>query len=199
MAEVNADDDWHKMVMEALRRSPPRRYPTNAYYDPRFRSAVYTDAELNDPDKRREILAIDPGTRFDVESINDENISDFWYIGVPNNRFHLYWFHLVRNRSASHFDKVGSFAAKVKETNRRNAPAPLLLILADQFRKKEYIRLRGEAVKSVQRQFGRFETMIDLEPETEEAEAILKESLSAFLTRMQGTFLAFLTLANLSV
>ena len=197
MAKVNDDDEWNKMVMEALRRSPPTRIPTNAYYDPRLRSALYSDAELNNPDTRREIHALNPDTRFDVASMNDDNISDYWYIGVPNKSYHRYWFHLVRNRSASHFDKVGSFAANLKSSNTFNAPPHLLLLLADKFRKAEYVRLRGEAVQSAQRQYGRFETMADLEPEMEEAEAILKESLSAFLTRMQGTFLAFMAITKL--
>jgi len=168
----------------------PVRLPESAYYGPHQRSAVYTHKNLRNWKLRIGIVNWVPGTRFDYDGIKDDTVWQYWYIGKPMAIFPVFYYHDVRFRAGKDFDSKGSFVEKWKQDIfPEQSPPPLLMKLADQHRKAEYVNLMGAAVIAVQHKYSKFETLIDLEPEAIRADEILNESLPAFVERMSDTFI----------
>jgi hypothetical protein len=187
-------DGWYEDVLAAAEISPPRRFSADAHLfgSARSRGAEFTHAELNSSSRRRRIQEENPERNFDYSQMRDDNIDEYSYVGTPMKIFPKYWYHLTRNRSAKQFEKYAEkFVDMFREANPKTPP-PLVLQLADRFRKAEYVRLHGEAVLSVQRKYSPFETFIHLEPEIREAHDILRESYPVFKARMRPMFIDFL-------
>jgi hypothetical protein len=187
---------WNREVLEQLRANPPIRHDDDWYRrNQRQHSAFFTHAQLRNQNFRQKILRLYPGTRFRYSEMTDDNIYDYWYVGIPQKIWPKFWFHLTRHHAANYFDRAGSFVAQLKIRYGRdvfqNCPPPLLILLADQIRRSEYIRLKGEALIGVQRKFSVFETFVHLEPAEILANQIFDETLPEFLERMGPEFIRF--------
>jgi hypothetical protein len=158
-----------------------------------FWDRVYTHKQLRNLNFRRKILRVKPDTRFRYSEMNDANVSEYWYIGIPMKIFPNYYYHKVRHQAANQFDKEGSFVAQLKTRYGPNvfdnSPPPLLLLVADQMRRSDVIRLKGQAVRAVQAKYSIFETKVCLEDEEILANEILNETLPEFLDRMGPDFI----------
>jgi len=159
--------------------------PTN-YDDPIFHCRRYSPEELENPELRAKILSEAPDTRFDPENMTEDNISSFWYKGIPDSDFPRYWSLLMQRNAGLTFDQEGSFVKKCKER-----PVPLFLVMADRFRKAEYKRLIGEAVSNAQ-QVHPFNTTTWYEPKEVEAAQVLSETVTAFKDRIGPDYARFL-------
>jgi hypothetical protein len=157
--------------------------PKSGYYDPRFRSAEFTHRELRSFTKRQQILQEMPWTNFNVEEMNDDNLHEFWYIGVPQQAYGRKAYHTARELAATHFDKEGSFVKRFADSK---SPPPLVLIIADRQRRQEYITLKGRAIQSLHRRHHIFLSDASREPEDRKAEDILTESVAEYLSRMDN-------------
>jgi hypothetical protein len=184
---------WHKDVLHQTREDPPIMHDDDWFLSNRgFWDRVYTHKQLRNLNFRRKILRVKPDTRFRYSEMNDANVSEYWYIGIPMKIFQTYQFHKVRHQAAKQFDKEGSFIAQLKTRYGpdvfENTPPPLVLLVADQMRRSDFIRLKGQAVRSVQSKFSIFETKVDLEDDDILANEILDETLPEFLDRMGPAF-----------
>jgi hypothetical protein len=185
---------WRQMVHEQLRENPPMRRNDEWWINHRgYHDAVYTHSQLRNLYFRRKILRHNPDTLFRYSEMTDANVGRYWYVGVPMRIYPKYLFHKVRSHAARSFDKYGSFIAQLKtrygNSIFENSPPPLVILVADQIRRSEYIRLKGEAVRAVQLKYSIFETLTDLEDEDIQAAEIYDETLPEFLDRMGPEFL----------
>ena len=181
--------EWKAMVRQQLRDDPPHRRKTKEYYKPPNCSTEFNHFELRSSWKRRQILALHPETIFDYSLMTEDNLQSFWYIEVPMAIWPKYWRLLIRNRAGAYFDRAGSFVQKLSTDRSLHSPPPLLLLLADRFRRQEYVNLKEQALVAVQKKYSPFETNTSCEEEEEQAENILEETLPEFLDRMGTTFI----------
>jgi len=182
-------DPWKSEARRNLADNPPGRLPLAAFFKPEYRQAVFTRAELKSRRKRSQILEVYPKTRFDYSGLDDSTVDYYWYIGEPMAIFPTFYFHLLRDRIGTVFDRSYSFVKRGSQMATVRSPPPLLLVLADMFRRSEVVRLTGEAVRAVQNKYTLFEKNISCEEEHHLAEDILDESLPDFLERMEPLFM----------
>jgi hypothetical protein len=184
---------WRKDVLALTREDPPIIHHDDWYLTNRgLWDRVYTHKQLRNLNFRRKILRVKPDTRFRYSEMNDENVSEYWYIGTPMRIFPTYHFHKVRHNATKKFDTEGSFVAQLRTRYGPQvfdkSPPPLLLLVADQMRRSDYIRLKGQAVRAVQKNYSIFATNVDLEPAEILANEIFDETLPEFLDRMGPAF-----------
>jgi len=149
----------------------------------------------------RKVQELIGGTSFDYKSMSDENIDDFWYIGVPDVQFPRAEYHRARSFAMNVFDRSGSFVKQ--EMMRRSRaglpprPPSLLHLAADKLRRQECIELATAWITNAQRKHGPW-TNGGSSPDLDALLAVINETLLDFLERI-GPSIIGMTMANLSV
>jgi len=117
-------------------------------------SIAFDIGRLDDENFRRKTERRHPGIRWDTENLNDDNVSHFWWVGVPHPDYPKFLYHQRRSEAKKWF--------------------PPVTTESDKALKSEYIRLTGEAVLALQRRDGPFASNENIwgSPEDKEARAI---------------------------
>lgn len=150
--------------------------------------------ERNSPSFRREVMRQSPGTRFDVEEMDDSNIDSYWWIGVPDVEYPRKMYHLVRNRALEAFDARGSFAAKEQEALQQSGQQPrppsLLNLAADKIRRQECLDAATASITGAQMRYGPWTSESKDHPEFKRERQIRNETILQFLDRMGPQMIA---------